>query len=115
MKGKINDVLQVDRMGVCDGRVAYIITHQDEEIFKRGYFDDEELHVQSEAYPQYGLMKIYLRGRAHERDYTPIMVPVEKEESFLSLICEVNRKYIHTKELCDIISKIKENIDSWNI
>lgn len=86
------DVLILSYQNVFD-KVACKIIYQNEDVFERGEFIDEELRVASTFYPDFTGGRLYLKGLNYGRDNHVFTV----EKCYLKNIEErveaINRKY----------------------
>lgn len=88
------DVLVVGYKEVFD-KVACKIIYQNEEVLKRGQFEDEEIGVHSRYAPLFPDEKTFLNIRGIRRDYDDHIIIVFKEEAEMikEKVRLINEKY----------------------
>lgn len=93
-----------------DECVAKII-YQDEKIYHRLTFEDEEYNVKNKPYPDYdkNTKTIYLRGTMKNSDNRCFSIPLSDGDDFKRRIDEINKKYdyIYKEQNTDIYEKEK--------
>lgn len=88
------EVLKLEYKDVFD-MVAVRIVYQDEEVLKRGKFEDEEIGVHSRYAPLFPDEKTFLNIRGIRRDYDNQIMIVFKEEAEIikEKVRRINEKY----------------------
>ena len=74
---------------------VWYITHQDEEIFKRGNFFDKELNTHSNVYPSFNPAdnELSLKGYEVSKDFEPVPIKNSDIKKLIKKVNEVNKKY----------------------
>lgn len=102
-----NSVFEYEIIKINNEYSAITITHQDEEIFKRGIFTDIELNVFSRSNPALGISGVLIRGSYSGLDLKPIVAENCVIESISKTLEALKNKYNKKYELEDFL---KENL-----
>lgn len=88
-------VLEIKIVKMNDEWSSCCITHQNEEVLKRGKFEDEELNVCSLGYPRFYSIKLNfcLRGDDPEKDSMLFVVENKNVDYLINLVNKINEKY----------------------
>lgn len=88
-------VLEIKIVKMNDEWSSCCITHQNEEVLKRGKFKDEELNVYSLVYPHFYSIELNfcLRGDDPEKDSMPFVVENKNVDYLINLVNKINEKY----------------------
>lgn len=88
---EIENVLELEYKEVF-GQVAVKIKYQNEDILKRGMFEDEDIGVVSCIYPNYNEV-LFIKEVDTEKDNTVFVIPKEKAEEIKERVRKINEKY----------------------
>lgn len=91
-KMKKEKVLEVEFQDVFD-KVACRIKYQNEEVLKRGEFEDDEINVISVRQPTFRLERLYLRGNNKEKDNFFEIVSKYQAGIIKQKVDAINEKY----------------------
>ena len=86
------EVLTLEYKEVFD-KVAVRIVHQDEEVLKRGEFEDNSIKVFSISSPDFGGDKLFIRGDYAKLDNDVFVVSKEEAETIKEQVKAINHKY----------------------
>ncbi|WP_064611181.1 YopX family protein [Streptobacillus moniliformis] len=87
------DVLKVEVTKINDKYSTWWITYQNEDVLKRGEFQDLNLLTSSNNVPNWGKNCLFLRGKECENDETPLLIPTLKVPLLIERVKQVNEKY----------------------
>lgn len=85
-------VLEVEFQEVF-GKVAWRISYQNEDVLKRGEFEDDEIGVGSCYYPSYARNTLMLLGADKQKDNDVCMATKEEAEIIKQKVDAINDKY----------------------
>lgn len=87
-------VLEVEFQDVFDDYVAWRITYQNEEVLKRGKFEDTEIKVGSTLIPYYDDLGIlFIWGISNDMDCRVVVSSKEEAEIIKQKVDAINEKY----------------------
>lgn len=89
---KIN-VLEIEYKEVFNGDYAVKIKYQNEDVLKRGEFEDEEIGVKSVNCPEFDKRTLFVCGKNTDKDNRYNIVSSKKLEEIKSKIKKINEKY----------------------
>ncbi|WP_064610474.1 hypothetical protein [Streptobacillus moniliformis] len=87
------DVLKVEVTKINDEYSVYYISYQNEEVLKRGRFEDEDLGVYSINHPLFNGFYLHLRGENKAEDYTPLIIHNTIVSLLQKKVKQINEKY----------------------
>lgn len=95
-KQEKEDVLKIEITKINEEYSAFTIVYQNEDVLKRGEFEDDKIRVCSSSYPHYDYEKgawLYIRGTNEKEDNKPISIKNEHISYLLERVKLLNEKY----------------------
>lgn len=100
LKHRFKEVKEMKKEKVLDiefeevfGKVAWRITYQNDNVLKRGYLYDDDIHVVSCEYPDYRNDTLMIRGKDMQQDNKICIVSKKVAEKIKQIVCLINEKY----------------------
>lgn len=107
-------VLEIEFQDVF-GKVAWRIAYQNDNVLKRGYLYDDEIHVVSCEYPDYRNDTLMIRGKDMQQDNKICIVSKKVAEKIKQIVYLINEKYGIPKRWRADIGEAYYYIDSCGI
>lgn len=87
------EVLILEYQDVFDEKVAVRVAYQDENVLRRGRFEDNHIGVCSVASPAFVGSTLFILGDDRRSDYDIFMVSKEEAEAVKDKVKKINEKY----------------------
>lgn len=87
------EVLKLEYVKMNNDYTVATIVYQNEDVLKRGHFNDPELKVLSFIVPSFNYTTLFIKGSSSKCDNIPIIIPNEHLEFVKDKVKKINEKY----------------------